>query len=174
MNVLQLLQPITTFVFDVDGVLTDGTLFLFPGGEMVRRMNIKDGYALQLAIKKGYRVVIISGGFSELVKDRLERLGIEHVFMKITDKRETLHQFAQQHGIEWKQMLFMGDDIPDAEVMQQPGIVACCPSDAAIEIKQISQYVSTFSGGTGCVRDIIEKVMRLHGTWQHVVDVASK
>jgi len=174
MNVLELLKPVTTFVFDVDGVLTDGTLFLFPGGEMVRRMNIKDGYALQLAVKKGYRVVIISGGYSELVKERLERLGISDVFMKVTDKRKVLADYLSQHNITWPQVIFMGDDIPDAEVMQQPGIVACCPSDAATEIKQISHYISPLSGGMGCARDVIEKVMKLRGHWQHVEDVASR
>ncbi|MES2773682.1 MAG: 3-deoxy-D-manno-octulosonate 8-phosphate phosphatase [Bacteroidota bacterium] len=174
MNVLELLKPINTFVFDVDGVLTDGTLFLFPGGEMVRRMNIKDGYALQLAVKKGYRVVIISGGFSELVKERLERLGISDIFMKVTDKKRVLSEYLQHHGIAWPQVIFMGDDIPDADVMQQPGIVAGCPADAATEILKISHYISPFSGGMGCARDVIEKVMKLQGNWQHVEDVASR
>ena len=174
MNVLQLFNPITTFVFDVDGVLTDGTLFLFPGGEMVRQMSIKDGYALQLAVKKGYRVVIISGGYSELVKERLERLGVSEVYMKVTDKKKVLAEYLLQHNLPWPQVIFMGDDIPDAEVMQQPGIVACCPADAATEIKEISHYISPLAGGTGCARDVIEKVMKLQGKWQHVEDVASR
>jgi 3-deoxy-D-manno-octulosonate 8-phosphate phosphatase (KDO 8-P phosphatase) len=174
MNVLELLTPVTTFVFDVDGVLTDGTLFLFPGGEMVRRMNIKDGYALQLAVKKGYRVVIISGGYSELVKERLEKLGISEVFMKVTDKKTVLSQYMMANNLNWNELLFMGDDIPDAEVMQQTGIVACCPADAATEIKQISHYISPINGGMGCARDVIEKVMKLQGNWQHVEDVASR
>ena len=174
MNVLELFTPVSTFVFDVDGVLTDGTLFLFPGGEMVRRMNIKDGYALQLAVKKGYRVVIISGGFSELVKERLERLGVSEVFMKVTDKKKVLANYLDQHGISWNQVMFMGDDVPDAEVMQQPGIVACCPADAVTDIRQISHYISSANGGMGCAREVIEKVMRLQGKWQHVEDVASR
>ncbi|MEO7310698.1 MAG: 3-deoxy-D-manno-octulosonate 8-phosphate phosphatase [Chitinophagaceae bacterium] len=174
MNLLELLTPVTTFVFDVDGVLTDGTLFLFPGGEMVRRMNIKDGYALQLAVKKGYRVVIISGGHSELVKDRLERLGVSEVFMQVTDKKKLLGEYMQLHQMQWPQVIFMGDDIPDADVMQQPGIVACCPADAATEIKQISHYISPINGGMGCAREIIEKVMKLQGSWQHVGEVASR
>ncbi len=174
MNVLELFNPVTTFVFDVDGVLTDGTLFLFPGGEMVRRMNIKDGYALQLAVKKGYRVVIISGGYSELVKDRLEKLGINDVYMKVTNKKMVLSQYATANNLPYNQILYMGDDIPDAEVMQQLGIVACCPADAATEIKQISHYISTINGGMGCARDVIEKVMKLQGNWQHLEDVASR
>ena len=174
MNVLELLEPVSTFVFDVDGVLTDGTLFLFPGGEMVRRMNIKDGYALQLAVKKVYRVIIISGGYSELVKERLEKLGISEVFMKVTDKKTVLSQYVAANSLTWNNVLFMGDDIPDAEVMQQPGIVACCPADAATEIKQISHFISPIKGGMGCVRDVIEKVMKLQGNWQHVQDVVSR
>jgi len=174
LNILELLEPVNTFVFDVDGVLTDGTVYLYPGGEMLRAMNIKDGYALQLAIKHGYEVVIISGGLSDLVKERLEKLGIRHVFMKTTDKLTVLSEFAAAKATKWNQMLFMGDDLPDAEVMEQPGIVACCPADAAVEIRAISHYISPLNGGYGCVRDIIEKVMRLHGKWQHIEAVASR
>jgi len=174
MNVLELFKPVTTFVFDVDGVLTDGTLFLFPGGEMVRRMNIKDGYALQLAVKKGYRVIIVSGGHSELVKERLERLGISEVFMKVTDKKKVLSAYVQEQGLQWHEVIFMGDDLPDAEIMQQPGILACCPADAANEIKQISHYISAINGGMGCARDVIEKVMKLQGNWHHVEDITSR
>ena len=172
-NMLQLLNSITTFVFDVDGVLTDGSLFLFPGGEMVRRMNIKDGYALQLAIKKGYHVVIISGGFSELVKERLEKLGVSQVFMSVHDKKLILEEYMSAHGLTKEQILFMGDDIPDLEVMGAVGL-ACCPNDACIEIKELSKYISPLKGGMGCGRDVIEKVMKLQGSWQHTKAVVSR
>lgn len=170
---LHLFNPITTFVFDVDGVLTDGTLFLFPGGEMVRRMNIKDGYALQLAVKKGYHVVIISGGFSELVKERLEKLGVSNVFMSVHDKKLVLEQYMAEHGLLKAQVLFMGDDMPDLEVMESAGL-ACCPNDACTEVKDISQYISPFNGGMGCGRDVIEKVMKLQGNWHHINAVVSR
>jgi 3-deoxy-D-manno-octulosonate 8-phosphate phosphatase (KDO 8-P phosphatase) len=170
---LHLFNTINTFVFDVDGVLTDGTLFLFPGGEMVRRMNIKDGYALQLAIKKGYDVVIISGGFSELVKERLEKLGISKVFMSVHDKKQVLLDYMAENALTKEQVLFMGDDIPDLEVMEMAG-VACCPFDACVEIKEISHYISPLNGGMGCGRDVIEKVMKLQGTWQHTRAVVSR
>jgi 3-deoxy-D-manno-octulosonate 8-phosphate phosphatase (KDO 8-P phosphatase) len=174
MNLLELFKPITTFVLDVDGVLTDGTLFLMPNGEMVRRMNIKDGYALQLAVKQGYRVLIISGGQSELVKERLLKLGVHEVYMQVSDKKTVLQNYMAKHQLSWNQIIYMGDDIPDADVMQAPQIVACCPADAATEIKNISQYISPLNGGTGCVRDIIEKVMKLHNKWFHVTDAVSK
>ncbi|CAN5559115.1 HAD-IIIA family hydrolase [soil metagenome] len=170
---LHLFNPITTFVFDVDGVLTDGTLFLFPGGEMVRRMNIKDGYALQLAVKKGYHVVIISGGFSELVKERLEKLGVNKVFMSVHNKKMVLEQYMAEHDLLKEQVLFMGDDMPDLEVMEIAGL-ACCPYDACTEVKDISQYISPFNGGMGCGRDVIEKVMKLQGNWHHTNAVVSR
>ncbi len=174
MNLLSLFKPITTFVFDVDGVLTDGTLFLFPGGEMVRRMSIKDGYALQLAVKQGYRVIIISGGFSELVKERLLKLGVTEVFMKVADKKQVLADYAAANKINWNEILFMGDDIPDQEVMEQEGLLACCPADAVEEIKAVCQYISTYTGGAGCARDVIEKTMKLNGKWHHITEVKSK
>ncbi|MES2649983.1 MAG: HAD-IIIA family hydrolase [Bacteroidota bacterium] len=170
---LNLFNTINTFVFDVDGVLTDGTLFLFPGGEMVRRMNIKDGYALQLAVKKGYHVVIISGGFSELVKERLEKLGVSKVFMSVHDKKQVLLEYMDQHALTKEQVLFMGDDIPDLEVMEMAG-VACCPNDACTEVKELSNYISPLNGGMGCGRDVIEKVMKLQNNWHHTKAVVSR
>jgi 3-deoxy-D-manno-octulosonate 8-phosphate phosphatase (KDO 8-P phosphatase) len=164
MNVLELFKPITTFVFDVDGVLTDGMLLVMPGGLMARRMNIKDGYALQLAIKRGYRVVIISGGNSPEVKERLNNLGITDVFMRVENKLECLQQYMQQHGLNSSELLFMGDDIPDYEVMQLVAL-PCCPSDAAAEIRGIARYISPLKGGEGCGRDVIEKVLKLRGDW---------
>lgn len=173
MNTLAVFEPITCFVFDVDGVLTDGTLFLMPGGEMVRRMNIKDGYALQLAIKKGYKLAVISGGYSELVKERLAKLGVTDVFMSVHDKKQVLSDYMQRHSLQSHQVLFMGDDIPDLEVMSLAGL-PCCPADACEEVKQISRYVSPLAGGMGCGRDVIEKVMKLQGQWLHTIEVTSR
>ncbi len=161
---LDTFKHITTFVFDVDGVLTDGSLFVLPDGLMARRMNIKDGYALQLAVKKGYHVVIISGGDSPEVKQRLINLGIKEVWMQVTDKRTVLENFMQQHQLPASAVLYMGDDIPDLQVMQAAG-VACCPADAAQDVKQKSIYISHIKGGEGCARDVIEKVMKLRGDW---------
>ena len=173
MSLLDKFKQITTFVFDVDGVLTDGTLFVFDNGQFVRRMNIKDGFALQLAVKKGYRVAIISGGSSDAVTERLNRLGINDVFMQVTDKNKRLAEYVQQHKLSRNEVLFMGDDIPDYEVMKQVGM-PCAPADAVSEIKQIATYISLAPGGQGCVRDVIEKVLKLNDHWELHTDVASK
>lgn len=173
MNILELFQPITTFVFDVDGVLTDGTLLILNDGQMARAMNIKDGYALQLAIKKGYRVVVISGGTDEAVKTRLNKLGVQDVFLKVEDKKGKLVEYVTQHDLKWDEVLFMGDDIPDYITMQMVGL-PCCPADAVTEIKQISKYISHIEGGKGCGRDVIEKVLKLNGHWDIDTTIASK
>lgn len=173
MNILEQFKLITTFVFDVDGVLTDGTLFVFDDGQFVRRMHIKDGFALQLAVKKGYRVVIISGGTSDAVTDRLHRLGIKDVFMQVTDKKNRLAEYVEQHNLQWSEILFMGDDIPDYEVMKEVAL-PCAPADAATEIKQVARYISLLPGGQGCVREVIEKVLKLNDHWELHTDVRSK
>lgn len=164
MNVLELFQEITTFIFDIDGVITDGTLLVMPGSTMVRRMNVKDGYALQLAIKKGYNVVVISGGNSVEVEERLNKLGVQEVYMRVEDKLSVLQNYMQLHNVAVRQALFMGDDIPDMDVMSAVGL-PCCPNDAAIEIKAVSKYISPYKGGEGCVRDVIEKVLKLRNEW---------
>jgi 3-deoxy-D-manno-octulosonate 8-phosphate phosphatase (KDO 8-P phosphatase) len=164
MNVLELFRKIKAFVFDVDGVLTDGNLLVMSGGLMARRMNIKDGYALQLAVKRDYHVVVISGGSSPEVKERLNKLGVTNVWMQVEDKKTILENFIRHHQLQEEQILFMGDDIPDYEAMQLAGL-ACCPVDAAVEIKQISKYISPLAGGSGCVREVIEKVLKLRGDW---------
>ncbi len=173
MNVLELFKNITTFVFDVDGVLTDGNLILLPDGVMARRMNTKDGYALQLAIKKGYSILVISGGNSPEVMNRLNLLGIEHVFMQVTNKLEVLENYMLQHRVAPQQILFMGDDIPDLEVLKHAGLAAC-PADAVNEVKEIAHYISNFKGGEGCARDVIEKTMKLRGHWNEDVTVRSQ
>jgi 3-deoxy-D-manno-octulosonate 8-phosphate phosphatase (KDO 8-P phosphatase) len=173
MNILERFKPITTFIFDVDGVLTNGTLLVLNDGQLARQMNIRDGYALQLAIKKGYRVVIISGGTSDAVKERLEKLGVTDVFMKVENKKEKLLEYCTANNLKWEEVLFMGDDIPDYSPMQMVGL-ACCPADAATEIKQICQYISPIVGGNGCARDVIEKVLKLNGHWDLESGVAAK
>lgn len=172
MNLLQSFKPITTFAFDVDGVLTDGSLTLLPGGIMARSMNAKDGYGLQLAVKKGYHIVIISGGASEEVTERLNKLGVTAVFMKVKDKVSVLQDFLEKRNLSWKEVLYMGDDIPDLQVMKMSGL-ACCPLDAVSEIKEISAYISHLKGGSGCGRDVIEKVMKIRGHWSDDTHIPS-
>jgi 3-deoxy-D-manno-octulosonate 8-phosphate phosphatase (KDO 8-P phosphatase) len=158
------LNTITTFVFDVDGVLTDGTVTVTTSGEMLRRMNIKDGYALKTAIDNGYHVCIISGGSNEGVRLRLQGLGIKDIHLGVHDKVNTLNNYFKTRNLNNNNVLYMGDDIPDLKVMQMVAL-PCCPQDAAPEIKAISSYVSHKNGGKGAVRDIIEQVMKVQGKW---------
>ncbi len=164
-NFKQKLTRIKTLLFDVDGVLTNGQVFLMESGEFVRNMNSKDGYALQLAVKKGYRIGIITGGSSQIVKKALAGLGIEDIFLSQHDKLQCYKDYINEHGLNEEEILFMGDDLPDYEVMKRVGIAAC-PSDSAHEIKEICIYISNRKGGEACVRDIIEQVMRSQGTWE--------
>lgn len=165
LNFKEQLSKINTFVFDVDGVLTDGKLMVMPDGEFIRTMNIRDGYAMQLAIKKGYQIFIISGGHSKGVPIRLARLGIKEIHMGVTDKLSLLQELMKKHGVESNNMIYMGDDIPDVIAMKVAGI-PCCPADAAVELKNLSTYISIKNGGEGCARDIIEQTMKLHGKWE--------
>ncbi len=160
-------KKIKCFVFDVDGVLTNGNLLVMPGGLMARAMNIKDGYAMQLAIKKGYQVWVISGGNSEEVKARLNNLGITEVHMKVGDKLSLLNELSILNTVSLDEMIYMGDDMPDYEAMKAVGIAAC-PADACFDIKQISTYFSTYKGGEGCARDVIEKVLKLNDHWDTI------
>lgn len=160
----QLLNHVTTFIFDVDGVLSDGSVLIFNSGEQVRNMSVRDGFALQLAVKKGYRVCIISGGTSEGVVKRLNLLGIEDVFMGISNKESTFKAYCEKHELDWQEVLYMGDDLPDYNVMKMVG-VSTCPNNAAEEIKAISKYVSVKDGGKGCARDVIEQTLKLKGDW---------
>lgn len=172
MNLNDSLKKISTFVFDMDGVLTDGTLFVFESGQY-RRMHIRDGFALQLAIKKGYRVAVISGSHSEPVVARLKGLGITDVFMKVQHKRKCLEDYLLSHRLHTDEVLYMGDDIPDYDVMTYAGF-PCSPADATPEIKEISRYISPLGGGQGCVRDVIERVLKLKGHWELSTDIASR
>lgn len=158
------LHSITTFIFDYDGVITDGTLFPSADGEMMRAANVKDGYALQFAIKKGYRIAIISGGKSKTMEERMRALKIEDVFLGVSNKRETFDAYVKEHHLKMNEILYMGDDIPDYQLLKIVG-VATCPSDAAEEIIEIVDYVSHKPGGKGAVRDIIRQVMKLQNKW---------
>lgn len=164
-NFKQLLRKVDAFIFDVDGVLTDGSVTLLPDGDQIRSMNIKDGYALQLAAKKGYKIGIISGGRSEAVRKRLNGLGIYDVYLGADTKKEAFDEFILTYSLTTDNILYMGDDIPDWECMQRVGIPTC-PADSAPEIKNISIYVSPIPGGKGCVRDVIEQVMKVQGKWE--------
>ncbi|WP_417855079.1 KdsC family phosphatase [Xanthomarina gelatinilytica] len=158
------LEHISTFIFDVDGVLTDGTIAVTTSGEMLRTMNIKDGYALKTAVNKGFHVCIISGGTNEGVRLRLEGLGITDVFLGAHNKIDQLNQYLEKHQLNIKNVLYMGDDLPDFPVMKLVGL-PCCPQDAVPEIKAISKYVSHKNGGKGAVRDVIEQVLKVQGKW---------
>ena len=163
-NIKAKLRPISTFMLDVDGVLTDGMVITLPDVEQVLRMNIKDGYALQQAVKKGNHRSIISGGNSASVRKRLNTLGITEVNLGCKNKVEVFEKLQKKLGLKKEEILYMGDDIPDYKVMQQVGFAAC-PNDAAEEIKSVSDYISSKKGGEGCVRDLIEQVLKLHGKW---------
>jgi 3-deoxy-D-manno-octulosonate 8-phosphate phosphatase (KDO 8-P phosphatase) len=173
MNVLAVFKEINTFVFDVDGVLTDGTVLLLENGLQARQMHIKDGLALQMAIKNGYRVFVISGGSSEPVIRRLQYLGVEEIHLGLKDKLKFLEGLQEQYQVDWNKILYMGDDLPDLPVLEKVGL-PCCPQDAAPEVKAVSKYISGVEGGKGCVRDVIEKVLKLNGHWQYTPDVSSR
>ena len=158
------LAKVKAFIFDIDGVLSLQTISLNSFGYPNRTVNLRDGYALQLAVRKGYRVCIISGCNSREYQKRLKRLGITDVYLNSRSKIESFNDFLKKYELRSADVLFMGDDIPDYHVMKEVGI-AVCPSDADSEIKQISSYISDRRGGEGCVRDIIEQVLRLHNKW---------
>ena len=165
-NYKEKLLKVNTFIFDYDGVLSDGSVILTSDGDALRTANVKDGYAMQLAVKKKYRIAIISGGYSESMKRRFESLNIEDVFLGVDKKIDVYNQYLHAHHLEHENVLFMGDDIPDYEIMLKAG-VPTCPSDAVEEIKRIATYISHQSGGHGCVRDIIEQVLKVQGKWMN-------
>lgn len=173
MNVLELFQKITTFIFDVDGVLTDSTVIVMENGVQARRMHIKDGFALQMAQKNGYKVLVISGGNSPQVVDRLNKLGILNVHMSVLDKKELVKEYMATNNLNPEQVLYMGDDLPDMPAMSIVGL-PCCPADAVNEVKEISKYISPNNGGNACVRDVIEKVLKLNDHWHYRPDVTSR
>ncbi|HCQ30047.1 MAG TPA: 3-deoxy-D-manno-octulosonate 8-phosphate phosphatase [Flavobacteriales bacterium] len=161
---LEKLEKVNTFIIDIDGVLTSGRVFLTANGEQLRSMLVKDGYAIQYAIKQGYNIAVISGGSSQSVKPRLKYLGIKDIYIGSKNKVKDFEEFLEDKKIHAEQVVYMGDDIPDYYVMQLCG-VKTCPKNAAPEILAISDYISDKKGGEGCARDIIEKVLRLHNKW---------
>lgn len=165
----EIMNDITTFIFDVDGVLTDGSVFITSDGEMQRTMNIRDGYAMKAAVESGYHVCIISGGSNEGVRIRLRNLGITDIHLGSPDKVETFDEYTDIYHIKPEQVLYMGDDIPDYHVMKLVGLPSC-PQDACPEIKGISKYISHKHGGKGAVRDVIEQVMKVQGKWMEYFD----
>jgi 3-deoxy-D-manno-octulosonate 8-phosphate phosphatase (KDO 8-P phosphatase) len=158
------LVKVKAFIFDIDGVLSHQTINLNSFGVPSRTVNLRDGYALQLAIKKGYYIGVISGSRAREYQKRLRLLGVSDVYLNSRTKLDHFNSFLSKHSLDKSEVLFMGDDIPDFEVMKRAG-VAVCPSDADNEIKQISAYISDKKGGEGCVRDVIEQVLRLHDNW---------
>lgn len=165
-NYKEKLHDIKAFVFDFDGVMTDGSIWTYGDNEAVRCGNVKDGYAIQYAVKKGYTIALISGATSLSINNRMEALGVKQIYTGCANKMETYRKFLETNNLQEHQVICMGDDIPDYEIMSHCG-VAVCPADAAIEIKEISNYISLYPGGRGCVRDIIEQVLRLQGMWFH-------
>lgn len=160
----EIMNDITTFIFDVDGVLTDSSVHVTESGEMLRIMNIRDGFAMKAAIESGYNVCIISGGNNEGVRIRLRNLGIKDIHLASPDKVATFKEYTELYNIKPEQVLYMGDDIPDFHVMQLVGLPTS-PQDAVAEIKAISKYISHKNGGKGAVREVIEQVMKVQGKW---------
>jgi len=173
MNVLSEFKKVNTFVFDIDGVLTDGTVLVLGGGLQARRMHIKDGLGLQMALKNGYKVLVISGGYSEEVKDRLIKLGVKDIYLGVEDKAVLLLSLVEKNKLNLEKVLYMGDDLPDIPLMKFVGM-SCCPADAVNEVRSIVKYISPINGGWGCVRDVIEKVLKVNGHWNYVTEITSK
>lgn len=158
------IAKVKALVFDVDGVFTDGSICPLPEGDFIRFYYAKDGYAVASALREGYTVAIITGGRGQALEKRFAMLGVKHFYSNIVDKLTVLKGFMQEQGLSPDELLFMGDDIPDLDAMRHVGMPVC-PSDAASEILAASRYVSQFPGGRGCVRDIVEQVMRAGGKW---------
>ena len=171
-NYKELLKNVTTFVFDVDGVFTDSTIMITTAGELLRTMNVRDGYAVKTALNQGYRVCIISGGSNEGVRHRLQALGVTDIYLGAAFKEESLREYLLDYEIKAEEILYMGDDIPDIPAMQMSGMVVC-PQDAVPEVKRISHYISHLNGGEGCVRDIIQQVLKVRGHWHTHFDAAN-
>jgi|TARA_B110000285_G_scaffold47856_1_gene54064 3-deoxy-D-manno-octulosonate 8-phosphate phosphatase (KDO 8-P phosphatase) len=164
-NYKNILPHIKTFIFDVDGVLTDGKILITTKGELLRSFDTKDGYAMKCAIVQGYKIVIISGGRNEGVRERFKELGVIDIYMGANYKLDAYQDVLDNYDLDPKTILFVGDDVPDIPVMEKVGL-ACSPADAATDVKAIATYVSHKNGGEGCVREIIEQVLRVQGKWR--------
>lgn len=158
------LTSVKAIIFDVDGVLSLSTIQMSPAGLPVRTVNIKDGYAIQLAIKMGMKIAIISGGTDPSIEERYRKLGMKDIFMSCSTKIQVLNQYLADNHLSADEVIYVGDDIPDYEIMKVVGC-PCCPADACSDIKEISTYVSPYEGGKGCARDIIEQILRAKGLW---------
>jgi len=164
MSLYDKLEQINTFVFDVDGVLTDGTVLVTEEGYLLRKMNTRDGQGIKTALDLGFRVAIITKGTSDGVRKRFETLGVMHIYDKVQDKNVALSDLVLKLSISPHNILYMGDDLPDLAVIMNVGVFTC-PKDAAVDVLEKAHYISPNYGGQGCVRDIIEKVLRLQGKW---------
>jgi 3-deoxy-D-manno-octulosonate 8-phosphate phosphatase (KDO 8-P phosphatase) len=164
-NVLSRFRDIHTFIFDVDGVMTNNEVLITEKGELLRKMNVRDGLALKMAIRENFNIFIITGGKSQGVVDRLKALGIRDIVTGVQNKLGVYEEFLDTYGLDEHGILYMGDDLPDYQVLKRAGL-STCPNDAAPEILEVCQYISPFKGGQGCVRDVIEKVMLLNGVWR--------
>ena len=164
MSYITRLKNIDTIILDLDGVLTDGSVLVTESGEQLRKMFIRDGYAMQLAAKVGYTLMVISGGNSQTVVGRLEKLGVHEIHIGAKNKVELIEELLKKHHKTWEQVLYMGDDIPDINLIKTAGVGAC-PSDAVSEVIACADYISAIKGGAGCVREIIERVMKIQGKW---------
>jgi len=163
-NYREKLQQITTFIFDFDGVLSDGKIWVLPDGEQMRATNVKDGYAMQYALRKGFRIAIISGGTGESMRLRYQSFKGIDIFLRVSDKVAVFQEYIEKYRIHPEEVLYMGDDIPDYELMKICGLKSC-PADACTEIKEIVEYISFANGGQGCVRDVIEQTLRAQNRW---------
>lgn len=169
-NFKSYLNQIKAFVFDIDGVLTNNMMYCFENSEQIRAFNVKDGFAMRYAIAKNYPIGIISAGKNNAgAIKRLQYLEIKDIYTGSFSKVESLHEFSKKHRIDYKDILYMGDDIPDFPVMKLVGMPTC-PKDACTEIKELAKYISHLNGGEGCVRDVIEQVMRVQGNWVNIND----
>lgn len=163
-NYKALLKTINTLIFDVDGVLTDSSVLVTSQGEMLRKMNTRDGFALKAAVDAGLNVCIISGGSNEGVRMRLQSLGLKDVILGAHDKIKNMEKLMSSLNVSKEEIMYMGDDIPDLPAMALAGLT-CCPQDAAPEVKAVSQYISHKNGGHGAARDIIEQILKIQGYW---------
>ncbi len=164
-NILSRFKDIHTFIFDVDGVLTNGNVLVTEKGELLRMMSVRDGQALRMAVDEGYRILILTKGKSEGVVSRLRELGIRDIIYNVQNKLKAYEEFLDAYELNEDGILYMGDDLPDFEVMRRVGLPTC-PHDAVLEIREICHYISPIKGGEGCARDVIEKVMKLNGVWK--------
>ena len=158
------LTKIKSFIFDIDGVLSPSTISLHPSGEPMRMVNIKDGYAIQLAVKLGFKIAIITGGNTEAILKRYKGLGVDYVYMAVSKKLPTYKEFRDKHNLKDEEIIYIGDDIPDYEIMKVVGL-PCAPADAAPEIKECATFITSCIGGHGCAREVIEEVLKAQGKW---------